>query len=272
MSAVRGPLVLVGCGKMGGALLDGWIAGGVEPGAVTVIEPSAALAEAVRARHGVTVAADADGAGDAAAIVVFAVKPQAMDGVAPAYARFAGPGTVFLSIAAGKTIGYFERHLGAAAAIVRSMPNTPAAVGKGITVLCANPHADAGQRAACEALLAAVGETLWVGDEALMDAVTAVSGSGPAYVFLLIECLTAAGVEAGLPAALAARLALATVHGAGALAAASDQTAATLRQNVTSPGGTTHAALEVLMAGDGLEPLLVRAVAAAADRSRELAD
>ena len=274
MSAVSGPLLLVGCGKMGGALLEGWIARGVAPAAITVVEPAAPLAEAAHARHGVTVLAGADAVDTALAprVVVFAVKPQAMDDVAPAYRRFVAPETVFLSIAAGKTIGYFERRLGAPAAIVRAMPNTPAAVGHGIAVLCANANVDGDQRAACQALLAAVGEAVWVDDEALMDAVTAVSGSGPAYVFLLIECLARAGVDAGLPADLAARLACATVHGAGVLAQLSGEPPATLRKNVTSPGGTTEAALEVLMSENGLAPLLGRAVAAATKRSRELAD
>ncbi|MFQ5958794.1 MAG: pyrroline-5-carboxylate reductase, partial [Alphaproteobacteria bacterium] len=249
MSTVSGPLILVGCGKMGGALLEGWIAHGVAPAEVTVVEPAAELAEAARARHGVTAVAGAEAVDTdlAPRVVVFAVKPQAMDDVAPNYRRFVAPETVFLSIAAGKTIGYFSRHLGSQAAIVRAMPNTPAAVGHGIAVLCANAKVSGDQRAACQALLAAVGEAVWVDDEALMDAVTAVSGSGPAYVFLLIECLAEAGVDAGLPAELAMRLAGATVHGAGVLARRSPEPAATLRKNVTSPGGTTQAALEVLM-------------------------
>ncbi|MFQ5786247.1 MAG: pyrroline-5-carboxylate reductase [Alphaproteobacteria bacterium] len=274
MSAIAGPLLLVGCGKMGGALLDGWLARGTAPGEISVVEPSAALADALRARHGVAVA-DAPTVLDEAfapRVVVLAVKPQAMDAAITAYRRFAVPGTVFLSIAAGKTIAYFARYLGDDAAVVRAMPNTPAAVGHGISVLCANPRVDAAQCETCGALLAAVGETVWIDDEALMDAVTAVSGSGPAYVFLLIECLARAGVEAGLPEALATQLARATVHGAGVLAARSPDPAATLRRNVTSPGGTTQAALKVLMGEGGFEILLEKAVAAAARRSRELAD
>ncbi len=272
--AITGPILLVGCGKMGGALLAGWLDHGLSAADAIVVEPAEALAEAVRARHGVTVvdAAAALDAGLAPRVVVFAVKPQAMDGVAPAYARFAAPGTVFLSIAAGKTIGYFTRHLGNGAAIVRAMPNTPAAVARGITVMCANPLVDDGQRAACETLLAAVGEVLWCDDEGLLDPVTAVSGSGPAYVFLLIECLAAAGVDAGLAPEMAARLARATVSGAGELARLANEPADRLRRNVTSPGGTTEAALGVLMAADGLGPLMSRAVAAATQRSRELAD
>ncbi len=274
MTAGARPIVLVGCGKMGGALLGGWLARGTAAAHIVVVEPTAEAAQAARAAHGVTVVADADSidSGFAPGVVVIAVKPQVMDDVVPAYRRFVGADVVFLSIAAGKSIGYFEHRLGGGAAIVRAMPNMPASVGRGISVLCANPRVTADQRAACQALLAAVGEALWIDDEALLDAVTAVSGSGPAYVFLLIECLAAAGADAGLPAELAMRLARATVCGAGALAEGSEAPAATLRGNVASPGGTTAAALEVLMAADGLGPLLSRAVAAAARRSRELAD
>ncbi|HEY4635559.1 MAG TPA: pyrroline-5-carboxylate reductase, partial [Rhodospirillales bacterium] len=189
----------------------------------------------------------------------------------PAYVRFTGPNTVFLSIAAGKTIGYFQSWFGTKAAIVRAMPNTPAAVGRGITVAIANKRAGKAQRKRCDRLLAAVGEVAWIGDEALMDAVTAVSGSGPAYVFLLAECLAEAGRAAGLPVALSRRLARVTVAGSGELLHRSDDAPETLRKNVTSPGGTTAAALELLMAADGLQPLLTRAIAAAARRSKELA-
>ena len=274
MTLPAGPILLVGCGKMGAALLDGWIGAGVAAGEVAVVEPAPAMAGAARAAHGVAVVDGIDALDPAFAprIVVLAVKPQVMADVAPPYRRFAGAGMVYLSIAAGKSIGFLAGCLGPDAAIVRAMPNTPAAIGRGITVLCANAAVDAAQRDGCLALLAAVGEALAVDDEALLDAVTAVSGSGPAYVFLLIECLARAGVEAGLPAALAGRLAAATVSGAGALAAQSPEPAETLRRNVTSPGGTTQAALEVLMADDGLAPLLGRAVAAATRRSRELAD
>jgi pyrroline-5-carboxylate reductase len=195
-----------------------------------------------------------------------------MGDVARHYRRFATPETVFLSIAAGKTLAFFSRQLGAEAAIVRAMPNTPAAIGRGITVACPNPYASAVQIALCDRLLAAAGEVAWVDDEALIDAVTAVSGSGPAYVFLLIECLAKAGIAAGLPADLAVRLARATVAGSGELARLSSEPAEVLRQNVTSPGGTTRAALDVLMAADGLETLMRKAVAAAAARSRELAE
>lgn len=266
---MNGPLLLVGCGKMGGALLAGWIDRGLDPARVTVVEP---YAESVQA-PGVHIVADASAldAAYAPEVVVFAVKPQMTDGVVPAYARFAGPGTVFLSIAAGRTIGYYTERLGPKAAIVRTMPNTPAAVRRGMTVGCANAGVSAAQRAVCADLLEAVGDVAWVEDEGLIDAVTAVSGSGPAYVFLLSECLAAAGEAVGLPADLAARLARATVSGSGELLRLSPEPAATLRKNVTSPGGTTAEALAVLMADDGLGPLMKRAVAAAERRSKELA-
>ena len=267
-----GEVLLVGCGKMGGALLQGWLDRG-SAGRFVVVEPDSGGAvfagrpEVALHREAVTL--DLDLRPD---VVVLAVKPQMMTDAIRHYGRFAGGPTVFLSIAAGKTLAYFARQLGEGAAIVRAMPNTPAAIGRGITVACANPAVAPAQIALCERLLATVGEVAWVEDEALIDAVTAVSGSGPAYVFLLIECLAKAGVAAGLPEALAVRLARATVAGAGELARRSGEAAAILRQNVTSPGGTTQAALEVLMAPDGLEPLLGRAVAAAARRSRELAE
>lgn len=266
-------ILLVGCGKMGSALLRGWMARDVGPKSVNVVEPDSEAARELRSHFGVAVASSPEGLAPemTADVVVFAVKPQALDEIAPHYRRFVDPGTVFLSIAAGKPVGFFERHLGEQAAIVRTMPNTPAAVGRGITAAFANERVTGNQREVCRQLLRAVGEVVWVDDEALLDAVTAVSGSGPAYVFLLIECLARAGVECGLPEDAAMRLARATVIGSGELAVQSDETAETLRRNVTSPGGTTEAALDVLMAEDGLQKLMNRAVAAAADRSRELA-
>lgn len=270
-----GPLLLVGCGKMGGALLSGWLERGLSADRTFVVEPVAGAREAISASgaaRGVVVAS-ALGELDAAlapAVVVFAIKPQQLADAVPDYRRFVRPGTVFLSIAAGKTVAFFERLLGAEAAIVRAMPNTPAAIGRGISVLCANARVSPAQRAACGELMEAAGEVAWVEDEALLDPVTAVSGSGPAYVFLLVECLAEAGEAAGLPADLAMRLARETVSGAGELLRRSEETAATLRQNVTSPGGTTQAALEVLMAEDGLKALMTRAVAAARRRSEEL--
>ncbi|HZB92525.1 MAG TPA: pyrroline-5-carboxylate reductase, partial [Stellaceae bacterium] len=241
-------LLLVGCGKMGGALLAGWLERALASRLV-VVEPGPGAA-AFAGRPGVELLSDAAGlaADFRPSAVVLAVKPQAMAEVLPPYRRFATRGALFLSIAAGKTLGFFARALGEAAAVVRAMPNTPAAIGRGIAVACASPSVAPEQRRTAERLLAAVGEVGWVEDEALLDAVTALSGSGPAYVFLLIECLAEAGVAAGLPPALAARLARATVAGAGELARLSAESAAALRENVTSPGGTTRAALDVLMA------------------------
>jgi len=263
-------LLLVGCGKMGGAMLDGWLKAGTV-GRVVVVEPSG-LPEGMR-NPAVTAATGPQDlpAGFVPDVVVLAVKPQVMDGVVPGYAGLVGPNTVFLSVAAGKTIAYFHRHLGSDAAIVRAMPNTPAAIGRGITVACPNAAVGDAQRALCDALLRAVGEVGWVEDESLMDAVTAVSGSGPAYVFLLAEAMAAAGEAAGLPPELAQRLARVTVAGSGELLHQSPQSAAALREAVTSPGGTTRAALDVLMAPDGLTELMTRGVAAAAKRSKELA-
>jgi pyrroline-5-carboxylate reductase len=266
----RRTLALVGCGKMGSALLRGWISGGaasrflvVEPaGAPPGFEPAAGVSW-----HQTPEELPDEPAPDA---VVFAVKPQVADAVLPGYRRWAGPRTLFVSIVAGKTIAGMTRHLGRAA-LVRTMPNTPAAIGRGITVACANARVTPAQRRLCDELLAAAGESAWVEDEALLNAVTAVSGSGPAYVFLLIEALAQAAEAVGLPPDLAARLALSTVAGSGELARLSDESPAQLRENVTSPGGTTRAALDVLMAEDGLVPLIGRAVAAAAARSRELA-
>ncbi|HEX2116351.1 MAG TPA: pyrroline-5-carboxylate reductase [Alphaproteobacteria bacterium] len=270
MARERAALLLVGCGKMGGAMLAGWLDRKVVD-RVVVVEPAAAATMAFKDRLGVSVHADLEAAGTFAPdVVVFATKPQGMEKLVPAYRRFAGRGTLFLSIAAGRTIAFFEQHLGAVP-VIRAMPNTPAQIGRGISAACANRHVDAAQRTLTESLLSAVGEVGWVEDEALIDAVTAVSGSGPAYVFLLAECLAEAAEAAGLPRELATRLARATVSGAGELLHRSGESAATLRQNVTSPGGTTQAALDVLMADDGLRPLMVKAVAAAARRSRELA-
>lgn len=265
-------ILLVGCGKMGQALLEGWLAQGKAKDAVVVVEPFAATAEIVRAK-GVTVVASVAEVPSAFVpeIVLLAVKPQSMAEALPQVARYAGHGATYLSIAAGKTIAGFEAALGNRAAVVRTMPNTPAAVARGITVLCANAHVSAAARSACEGLMTAVGETAWIADEALMDPVTAVSGSGPAYVFLLIETLAAAGVASGLPADLSLRLARATVSGAGELARQATESAEQLRKNVTSPGGTTAAALAVLMAPDGMSPLMDKAIAAATNRSRELA-
>ena len=265
------PLVLAGAGKMGGALLEGWLAQGLDPKLVAVQDPGPP--DEVRdllARHGIASGPAAPTLAAPAGVLVLAVKPQVMDEVLPGLARVVAPGTLVLSIAAGRTIHSLERHLPAQSAVVRAMPNTPAAIARGITVACANARVTAAQRHLTDALLAAVGEVAWVEREDLIDPVTAVSGSGPAYVFLLAEALAEAGRAVGLDADLAARLANATVSGAGELLHRSDLDPATLRKNVTSPGGTTAATLGVLMADDGLGPLMRRAVEAATRRSREL--
>ena len=265
-----GTLVLVGAGKMGGAMLDGWLALGLDPAKVAIQEPQPAAGIAALKDRGVRINPAAASVGDASVIVI-AVKPQVAAEVVPGLRTLLRPGTVAVSVMAGKTLGFLESALGPGCAIVRSIPNTPAAIGRGITVAVPNGKVTAGQRTLADTLLGSVGTVEWVDDEGLIDAATAVSGSGPAYVFLLAEGLARAGAAAGLPADLAARLARATVAGSGELLHRSPLDAATLRQNVTSPAGTTAAALGVLMAGDGLDPLLAKAVAAATKRSKELA-
>jgi len=263
---ITGTIVLAGAGKMGGAMLTGWLAGGLDAKRVVVVEPHPADEIKALAAKGVRLnPADKATAGT----LVMAVKPQMFREAGPALKPFVGASTLVVSIMAGTKISALEEVCGGM--VVRAMPNTPAAIGRGITVAVPSPRVGAAQRAIADALLRATGPVEWVEDEKLMDAVTAVSGSGPAYVFLLAEELARAGVEAGLPAELATKLARETVAGSGELLHRSDQPAATLRQNVTSPGGTTAAALEVLMATDGLQPLMIRAVAAATKRSIELA-
>ena len=265
-------LLLVGCGKMGGAMLRGWLARGLAPGRSLVIEPNPAeLEDLIRRGVRVEPGAEAIPPDFQPDVVVLAVKPQMMEGAIGGYARFARPETLFLSIAAGKTIAYFRRHLGEGAAIVRAMPNTPAAIGRGISVAVPSSPVTAVQRELADTLLTACGEVAWVEEEGLIDPVTALSGGGPAYVFLLIETLAEAGRKSGLPADLALRLARVTVSGAGELARLSPDSAEQLRRNVTSPKGTTLEALNILMAENGIQPLFDRAIAAATRRSRELA-
>ena len=269
---IDGPLLLVGAGKMGGALLSGWMARGLDPARVIVVDPATPPeVKAIIDRHRIRHEPAAPKLDATPGVLLMAVKPQMMDAVFAPLAAMAGPHTVVVSIAAGRTIASFEKHLARGVAVIRTMPNTPAAIGRGITVCTGNAAAGQRERALCEALLSAVGEVGWVEDEALIDAVTAVSGSGPAYVFLLVEAMAAAGVKAGLDPELSMRLARATVSGSGELLRQSDLEPAVLRQNVTSPGGTTAAALGVLMGADGLEALMTRAVEAAARRGRELA-
>jgi pyrroline-5-carboxylate reductase len=264
-----GDVVLIGAGKMGSALLEGWIGLGVDPARIAVIEPQPAAAVTTLAARGLRLNPDATSLRPDA--IVIAVKPQIAPQIMPDVAALMAPSTVAVSIMAGRTIAFLAGALPGAAAIVRAMPNTPAAIGRGITVAVPNSGVRPPQRRLADALLTATGAVEWIDDEALMDAVTAVSGSGPAYVFLLAECLARAGQKAGLPADLAARLARATVAGSGELLHRSSFEASVLRQNVTSPGGTTAAALDVLMAPDGLDPLMERAIAAATKRGRELA-
>jgi pyrroline-5-carboxylate reductase len=254
------PLALIGAGKMGSALLAGWLDRGLDPAPP---EDS----KAILAMAGIAVSPVAPD--KVARVLVVAVKPQIIAGVLPELRRMIGPATIVLSIAAGATLANLEAGLGSAA-IVRSIPNTPAQVGRGATAAIANHRVDADGKALVTTLLEAVGVVAWVEEETLIDVATAVSGSGPAYVFLLAECLTEAAIAEGLPAELAARLARATVSGAGELLERSDLSPAQLRKNVTSPNGTTAAALAILMGENGLAPLMRRAVAAARRRTREL--
>jgi pyrroline-5-carboxylate reductase len=269
LAALPGPIVLVGAGKMGGAMMEGWLARKLPPKKVVVLEPQPSKAIKAMARRGVRI--NPTGAIGKAAALVIAVKPQVAPQALPPLAVLADAKTVVVSIMAGRPLSFLEGRL-PGAAIVRAMPNTPAAIGRGITVAVGNARVRPAARKLAHALLAATGAVEWIDDEALMDAVTAVSGSGPAYVFLLAEALAQAGVAAGLPPSLAERLARETIAGSGELLHRSSEAANTLRQNVTSPGGTTAAALDVLMAAEGLAPLMVRAVAAATRRGRELAD
>jgi pyrroline-5-carboxylate reductase len=262
-------LVLVGAGKMGSALLDGWLRLGLAANKIAVLEPAPSPDIATLTKRGVALNPDLRTSRDPA-VVVLAVKPQiAAEAIAPLRA-IVGDATLVISIMAGRTLQFLSAELGRAGALVRAMPNTPAAIGRGITV-AVPVRASGAQRQLAERLLSATGAFAWIDDEALMDAVTAVSGSGPAYVFLLAEALTQAGVAAGLPAPLAQKLARDTVAGSGELLHRSGLDPAVLRENVTSPGGTTAAALEVLMAPNGLKNLLEKAVSAATARSRQLA-
>jgi len=261
----RDGLVLLGCGKMGSAMLEGWLKDGLPASSVWVIDP---YPSDWLKSTGVAINGDLP---QAPAIVLIAVKPQMMGAALPAIAAMGGGGTLFVSVAAGTSIAAYEAALGSASPIVRAMPNTPAAVGRGITAIIGNAQASAAHLDMAEGLLRAVGQVVRLDAEAQMDAVTGVSGSGPAYVFHMIECLAAAGEAQGLAPVLAMKLAKATVAGAGALAEAADETPAQLRVNVTSPNGTTQAGLEVLMdEAAGLPPLMRATVAAATERSKEL--
>jgi pyrroline-5-carboxylate reductase len=261
----RDGLVLLGCGKMGTALLTGWLEAGLPVGSVWVIEPNPSdwlVETGVHLNEGLP---------EAPAVALLAVKPQMMGKALPAVQAMGNGTTLFISIAAGTTLATFEAALGDRTPIVRTMPNTPAMVGRGITAICGNAHVTAEQLGLARQLMAAVGQVVDLDGEHQIDAVTAVSGSGPAYVFHLIETMAAAGEAEGLPPDIAMQLARATVCGAGELAFRSSDSAAQLRINVTSPGGTTAAALAVLMDDtNGFPALLKRAIKAAADRGREL--
>ena len=269
LAGFSGTILLVGAGKMGSAMLEGWLALGLGPDKIAVLEPQPAPETTALTARGLRLNPPRAVLGEISAVVL-AIKPQTAPEAMPSLAPFVSASTVVVSIMAGRTLRFLEDAL-PPCAVIRAMPNTPAAIGRGITVAVANPRVSPQQRELVHALLSAVGAVEWVTDEALMDAVTAVSGSGPAYVFLLAEAMAKAGIAAGLPPALSATLARATVAGSGELLHRSPLDAATLRQNVTSPGGTTAAALDVLMGKDGLDRLMTDAIAAATRRSRELA-
>jgi pyrroline-5-carboxylate reductase len=268
LARIAGTLVLVGAGKMGSAMLEGWLARKLPPRKIVVLDPQPSKAIKALGKKGVRI--NPKGELEKAAVLVLAVKPQIAAETLPPLADLVGPKTLVVSIMAGRPLAFMEKAL-PSATHVRAMPNTPAAIGRGITVAVPNRKLSAPVRMLAHSLLAATGAVEWIDDERLMDAVTAVSGSGPAYVFLLAEAMARAGTEAGLPPPLAEKLARATVAGSGELLHRSQLDPGTLRTNVTSPGGTTAAALEVLMAKDGIQPLMTRAVAAATKRGRELA-
>ncbi len=268
---LKGSLVLVGTGKMGGAMLEGWIRNGVSPEHIVAVDPAPPPEiKALIEQHGIRHNPALESIGNAEVIVI-AVKPQVADSVLPVVSVLKSSRPLVISVAAGKKIATFEQHFGSDAAVIRTIPNTPAAVGRGITAMAANAHATPEQKQLAIALLVSIGEVVDVKDEYYIDAATAVSGSGPAYVFLLTEYLAAAGEKVGLEPAVAMQLARATVSGAGELMRVSGIPAETLRKNVTSPHGTTHAALQILMADHGLGELMDKAIDAATRRSRELA-
>jgi pyrroline-5-carboxylate reductase len=269
---LTGTLVLVGAGKMGGAMLEGWLKAGADPKKIVALDPAPPPDSlSLLKQHGIRHNPPVDSITDAE-VVLTAVKPQVMDTVLAPLHSLATSKPLILSVIAGKTIAKLAAHFGEHASIIRTMPNTPAAVGRGITAMVGNAHVTSQQMALAEQLLSTIGEVVRVETEEQIDWVTGVSGSGPAYIFFMTECLTAAGESLGLSPKLAEQLARATVAGSGELMRQSGIDAATLRQNVTSPKGTTYEALQVLMADDGLKPLMQKAVEAAARRSKELAE
>ncbi len=263
-------VLLIGAGKMGGALLTAWQKADWPDGSVQVIETDSGQVKILSEKN-TQVVSSVDQVMESPACIVLAVKPQSMDELLPSLARKFGTHPLYLSIAAGKALGYYEQHLGHAAAIVRAMPNTPALIGKGISALVANGNVNMRQKDLAAAVLGAAGEVVWLDDESQMDAVTAVSGSGPAYVFLFMEALVQAGVAQGLSEEIAKKLAMQTVLGASELAKKSKESLEQLRKNVTSPGGTTEAALIKFMENDNFRTLIKFAVAEAVKRSKELA-
>lgn len=271
MSPLPASLVLVGAGKMGGAMLEGWLRLGLDPRGTIVLDPHVAVPmRLLCAQAGVALNPPLLGV-SAPQVLVLAIKPQMLDAAAPGIQHLAGPGTLALSILAGKTLADLAQRLPACPALVRAMPNLPASIGRGISGACASALVSPSQHGLADALLRAVGQVEWLADETLIDAVTAVSGSGPAYVFALVEALALAGEKLGLPPELAMGLARATVEGAGELMFRQPELSARrLRENVTSPGGTTEAALTVLQGADGLAPLMARAIRAAHRRAGEL--
>ncbi|HYD67319.1 pyrroline-5-carboxylate reductase [Azospirillum sp.] len=263
-----GAILLLGAGRMGSALLHGWLAQGIPADAVTVLDPSPGPElQRLAAQSGLRLNPSEAGRAD---VLVVAVKPQAVEAVAPGIQAWLAPESLVVSIMAGKTLADLRRLFPAAGSFVRAMPNLPAAVGRGATVAVADPLCPPAHAERAGRLLGAVGALEWLAEEALMDVATAVSGSGPAYVFYLVECLTQVATEAGLPPDVAERLSRATVEGAGELMRATGLPAAELRANVTSPGGTTAAGLSVLTGGGRLHALLAATVLAATRRAREL--
>jgi pyrroline-5-carboxylate reductase len=269
--ALSGSLVLVGAGKMGGAMLEGWLRSGVPGGQIVALDPAASDDMKTKLANWGIRLNPPPSAVKAPEVLLVAVKPQILEEVLPQLEGFAIAKPLIISVVAGKTIAAFARHFGSHAAIIRTIPNTPAAIGRGITAMVANANVSSAQQALAAALLSSIGEVVTVPKEGDIDSVTAVSGSGPAYVFYMTECLAKAGERLGLAPDIAMQLARATVSGAGELMRVTGTEASTLRENVTSPKGTTYAALQVLMAEGGLEPLMTRAVKAACDRSKELA-
>lgn len=264
-------LLLIGCGKMGGAMLGGWMDQGIDPDTISIIERNPDLAKDLAKQYGVRTYSALDDLpkGYHPEVILLAVKPQMMAEACADLKDFSATAT-FISIAAGKTLCFYEEIFGPQSAVIRVMPNTPSAVRRGISGVIANAGVSDEAKDFCETLLRAIGDVVWLKDEAQMDALTAVSGSGPAYVFYMTECLTEAGIKAGLPKEMATRLARATVAGAGELMRQSSEEAGTLRQNVTSPGGTTEAGLAILMKEDGLAPLMEECVNAAVQRNQDL--